>query len=180
MEGENNNDNAGSPIHVNEHDVSVSMKRDTILTFLDSAKTKADTMLKVDSWIYNEIMSLKKKVDILQQNQESIYAKLSHLDGQMGDIPNKLRNYEQNLNVLIKESGTKMEQVTASLCAAAANLGKRGREETITAGPSKRTRQSSRKMDMEAAAASAADTMLETAEIGKEMARLFSGLHHGV
>ena len=180
MEGENNNDNASSPIHVNEHDVSVSMKRDTILTFLDSAKTKADTMLKVDSWIYNEIMSLKKKVDILQQNQESIYAKFSHLDGQMGDIPNKLRNYEQNLNVLIKESGTKMEQVTASLCAAAANLGKRGRVETTTAGPSKRTRQSSRKMEMEAAAASAADTMLETAEIGKEMARLFPGLHHGV
>ena len=107
-------------------------------------------------------------------------AKLSHLDGQMGDIPNKLRNYEQNLNLLIKESGIKMEQVTASLCAAAANLGKRGRVETTTAGPSKRTRQSSRKMEMEVAAASAADTMLETAEIGKEMARLFPGLHHGV
>ena len=61
MEGENNNDNAGSPIHVNDHDVSVSMKRDPTLTFLDSAKTKADTMLKVDSWIYNVIMNLKKK-----------------------------------------------------------------------------------------------------------------------
>ena len=180
IEEENNNDNAGSPIHMNEDDVSVSTQRDTILTFLDSAKHKADTMLKVDSWIYNEIMSLKKKVDILQQNQESICAKLSHLEGQMGDIPNNLRKYEQNLNLLIKESGTKMEQVTASLCAAAANLGKRGREESITAGPSKRTRQSSRKREMEAAAASAADTMLETAEIGKEMARLFPGLHHGV
>ena len=98
----------------------------------------------------------------------------------MGDIPNKLSSYEQNLKLLIKESGTKMEQVTASICTAAAILGKRGREEITTAGPSKRTRQSSRKMAMEAAAASAADTMLETAEIGKEMARLFSGLHHGV
>ena len=98
----------------------------------------------------------------------------------MGDIPNKLSNYEQNLNLLIKESGTKMEQVTVSICAAAANLGKRGREEFTTAGPSKRTRQSLRKMDMEAAAASAADSMLETAEIGKEMARLFPELHHGV
>ena len=59
--------------------------------------------------IYNEIMSLKKKVDILQQNQDSINAKLSQMDGQMGDIPNKLSNYEQNLKLLIKESGTKME-----------------------------------------------------------------------
>ena len=33
---------------------------------------------------------------------------------------------------------------------------------------------------MEAAAASAADTMLETAKIGKEMARLFPELQHGV
>ena len=33
---------------------------------------------------------------------------------------------------------------------------------------------------MEAAAASAADTMLETAEIGKEMARLLPELQHGV
>ena len=180
MEGENNNDNAGPPNLEKDHDASASSKRDPTLTFLDSAKTKADNMLKVDSWIYSVIMNLKKKVEILQHNQDSIHAKLSYLEDQMGDIPNKLRNYEQNLNVLIKESGTKMEQVTASLCAAAANLGKRGRVETSTAGPSKRTRQSARKMEMEAAAASAADTMHETAEIGKEMAKLFPGLQHGV
>lgn len=109
MDMENNNDNASSPLHVNADVDSVSLQRDTTLTFLDSAKTKADNMLKVDSWIYNEIRSLKKKVDILQQNQDSINAKLSQLDGQMGKIPNKLSNYEKNLKLLIKESGTKME-----------------------------------------------------------------------
>ena len=69
-----------------------------------------------------------------------------------------------------------MEQVTASICAAAANLGKRGKEEITIAGPSKRTRQSLRKLAMEAVAASAANTMNETAEIGKEVARLFPEL----
>lgn len=39
-----------------------------MLFFLHSAKLKANSMLQVDSWIYNEIMGLKKKMDIVQQN----------------------------------------------------------------------------------------------------------------
>ena len=69
-----------------------------------------------------------------------------------------------------------MEQVTASICVAAANLGKRGKEEITIVGLSKRTRQSSRKLAMEAAATSSADSMNETIEIGKEAARLISEL----
>ena len=171
MDMENNNDNADSPPHETADEDTDSLQRDTILTFLDSAKTKADTMLKVDSWIYNEIMGLKKKVEILQQNQDSINARLSQLDGQMGDIPNKLNNYEHNLKLLIKESGTKMEQVTSSICAAAASLGKRVSEEITPAeGLSKRMRQSSRKISMKAALV--ADTIQETVAIGKETAKM--------
>lgn len=134
-------------------------------------------MLKVDSWIYNEIMGLKKKVDTLLQNQASINAKISNLDGQMGDIPEKLSNYEHKLKLLIKESGTKMDQVTVTICAAVASLGKRENEGiTAAQGPSKRTRQSSRKIAREVAAALAAETMQETTEIGKEVARLIMEL----
>ena len=59
----------------------------------------------------------------------------------MGDIPKKLNYYELNLKILIKESGTKIEQVTSSICVAAAILEKRVNEETISfEGPSKRKR----------------------------------------
>jgi hypothetical protein len=128
MEMEKNNDNVSSPHHETAVNDTDSLQRGTTLTFLDSAKTKADTMLKVDSWIYNEIMGLKKKVDTLLQNQASINAKISNLDGPMGDIPDKLSNYEHKLKLLIKESGTKMDQVTATICAAVASLGKRENE----------------------------------------------------
>ena len=171
------NDNVESSHHENAENISDSLQRGVTLTFLDSAKTKADTMLKVDSWIYNEIMGLKKKVDTLLQNQESINAKIGNLDGQMGNIPEKLSRYEQNLKLLIKESGTKMDQVTATICEAAATLGKRDNVGTTAAqGPSKRMRQSARKIAREVAAASAAETMHETAEIGKEAARLIMEL----
>ena len=91
----------------------------------------------------------------------------------MGDIPKKLKDYEQNLRLLIKESGTKMEQVTSSICAAAASLGKRANEEiTSSEGPSKRTRQSSRKKALKAAATSAADSIQDTAMIGKEAVKM--------
>ena len=91
----------------------------------------------------------------------------------MGDIPKKLKYYEKNLRMLIKESGTKMEQVTSSICATSTSLGKRANEEIISIeGPSKRTRQSSRKKALKDAATSATDTIQDTAMIGKEVAKM--------
>ena len=87
MDRENNNDKAGSPLHVNADVDSITLQRDATLTFLDSAKTKANTMLKVDSWIYNEIMGLKKKVELLQQNQDTNRDTIKHLEIKMRDIP---------------------------------------------------------------------------------------------
>ena len=43
-----------------------SPPRDIMLSFLNTAKLKADSMLQADSWVYNELMSLKKKVDNIQ------------------------------------------------------------------------------------------------------------------
>ena len=57
-----------SPLHDNVEDMCESPQRENKLSFLHSAKLKADSILQVDSWIYNEIMGLKKKVEILQQN----------------------------------------------------------------------------------------------------------------
>ena len=77
----------------------------------------------------------------MQHNQETDCVKISQMEVQMGDIPNKLKDYEQNLRMLIKESGTKMEHVTSSICDVVASLGKQASEEIISlGGPSKRTR----------------------------------------
>ena len=123
-------------------------------------------------------MGLKKKVDTLQHNQEADQAIIKHLEVQMGDIPKKLKDYEQNLRMLIKESGTKMEQVTSSICAAAVSLGKRENEGTISSeGPSKRTRQSSRKNALITTASSAANSIQDTAMIGKETVKMITELH---
>ena len=102
-------DKVYSPPHETIEDKSDSLLRETKLSFLHSAKCKSDSILQVDSWIYNEIMGLKKKVETLQHNQEADRAMINHLEVQMGDIPKKLKDYEQNLRMLIKESGTKME-----------------------------------------------------------------------
>ena len=61
VEMENNNDNVGSPHHETAVDDTDSLQRDTILTFLDFAKTKADTMLKVDSWNTMKLWVWRKK-----------------------------------------------------------------------------------------------------------------------
>ena len=69
-------------------------------------------------------------------------------------------HYEQNLWMLIKESGTKMEQVTYGIYVAVASLGKRENEEIISLrGPRKRTRQSSRKKSLKDIATSAIDSI---------------------
>ena len=38
------------------------------LSFLDTAKMKIDSSLHGDSWTYNEIMKLKKKLDKVQKD----------------------------------------------------------------------------------------------------------------
>ena len=60
-----------SPLHDNAEDTCESPQRENKLSFLHLAKLKADSILQVDSWIYNEIMGLKKKVELLQQNQDT-------------------------------------------------------------------------------------------------------------
>ena len=95
----------------------------------------------------------------------------------VGNIPNKLKDYEQNLWMLIKESGNKMEQVTSSICTSTASLGKQTNEEIISpGGPSKRTRQSSRKRAQEATSVLTADSIQGTAEIGKEVVKMIKEL----
>lgn len=78
---------------------------------------------------------------------------------QIGNILEKLKEYERELYYLIKESGQRMEQVTSSLCAVAASLDKKNNEEIMSLHnvgmgslgvPSKRTRQSMRKKVTEA------------------------------
>ena len=73
-------DKVCSPPHETVEDTSDSLLRETKLSFLHSAKCKSDSILQVDSWIYNEIMGLKKKVEILQHNQEVDQAMMSHLE----------------------------------------------------------------------------------------------------
>lgn len=95
----------------------------------------------------------------------------------MGDIQKKIKDYEKNLRMLIKESGTKMEQVTSSIYVAAASLGKRANEEIISSeGQSKRTRQSSRKKALKVSATSAADSIQDIATIGKDAIKMIMEL----
>ena len=79
--------------------------------------------------------------------------------------------------MLIKEIGSRMEQVTSSIFIAVASLGKRVNEETIPSeGPNKRTRQSSRKKALQAATTLAANTIQDTASIGKETTKMIMDL----
>ena len=73
------------PPEVVEQDINDSPQRETKFSFLHSAKLKSDSMLQVDSWIYNEMMGLKKKIEIMQHNQETDHAKISQMEVQMGD-----------------------------------------------------------------------------------------------
>ncbi len=177
MDRDEQMDKVDSPLHESTDDICDLPQRDNKLSFLHSAKLKEDSILQVDSWIYNEIMGLKKKVEIMQHNQDADRAIINHLEVQMGDIPKKLKDYELNLRMLIKESGTKMEQVTSSICAAIASLGKRVNEDTISSkGLSKRTRQSSRKKALQAVAISAATSIQNTATIGREAVKMITKL----
>ena len=97
------------------------------------------------------------------------------LEDYVRNIPKKLKEYEQDLQHVIKESGNKMEQVTSSLCAAMASLEKETNEVLSPRGPSKRTRLSSRKKaaeDVVGVGLTPADTILSTADVGKEVAKI--------
>ena len=50
------------------------------LSFLNTTKIKANSSLRGDSWTYNEIMKLKKKLGKMQMDQESDRAKLVMLE----------------------------------------------------------------------------------------------------
>ena len=63
-------------------------------------------------------------------NQEKI--KRTQIENQVGNIPEKLNEYEMQLRQLIKDSGQKLEMVTSNLCVAAANLGKKSNEEIMS------------------------------------------------
>ena len=64
------------------------------LSFLDIAKIKVDSSLWRDSWIYNEIMKLKSKLCKMQKEQEIDHAKIGMLETQVGNILEKLKEYE--------------------------------------------------------------------------------------
>ena len=53
-------DKVGSPPH--------EIAKDTSDSPLHSTKLKSDSIFQVVSWIYNELMGLKKKVEKMQQN----------------------------------------------------------------------------------------------------------------
>ena len=73
-----------------------------------------------------------------------------------------------------------MEQVTSSLCVAAASLGKKTNKDIMSLrGPSKRTRLSSQKKATEVATGtgfSPIKTIFSTIEVGKETAKMIKEL----
>ena len=125
-------------------------------------------------------MKLKKNLGKVQKDHDNDQAKFVLLEAQVGNIPRKLKEYEQDLQHLIKESGNKMKKVTSSLCAAVASLGKKTNEEIMSPrGPSKRTRLSSWKKAAEVATGSSftpVDTILNIADAGKEVAKMIKEL----
>ena len=116
----------------------------------------------------------------MKKNQEIDRAKIGMLETQVGNIPKKLKEYEQGLWLLIKGSGKNMEQVTSSLCAVAESFRKKTNEEIMSlGGPSKRTRLSSWKKVVEVTNStgfSTLDIIFCIVEVGKETARMIKEL----
>ena len=124
-------------------------------------------------------MKLNKNLGKVQKDHENDWAKLVLLEAQVGNMPGKLKEYEQDLQHLIKGSGKKLEQVTSSLCAAANFLGKKTNEVVSPGGPSKRTRLSSSKKATEddvGTGLTLANTILSTTDVGKEIAKIIKEL----
>lgn len=72
------------------------------LSFLHTAKIKVEASLQGDSWLYNEIMVLKKKVGVMQKEMDYERTMRAQMEIQIGNIPKKLKEYEQELCYLIK------------------------------------------------------------------------------
>ena len=75
------------------------------MMFLHKDKLKLDITLQVDSWLYNELMALKKNVRELQGNLDNEKMKRMELEVRVGNIPGRLRAYEVELRQLVKDSG---------------------------------------------------------------------------
>ena len=150
------------------------------LSFLHTTKVKENSSLQGDSMMYNELMTLKNRIGKMKQDQDTNRAKILQLEVHVGNIPEKLKEYEHELYLLIKESGNKMEQVTSSLCVAAASLDKKNNEEIMSPSrPRKRTRLSSRKKATKATGGSrfsTTDLINNTIEVGKEVVKMIKEL----
>ena len=98
----------------------------------------------------------------------------------MGNILEKLKEYKQEIYLLIRKSGNMMEQVTFILCAAVASFSKKNNEEIMSLGrPSKRTKLSLRKKVAEATRGSSFSTtniIQNTIEVGKQVVNLIKEL----
>lgn len=58
---------------------------------------KADSSLRADSWVYNELMKLKNNLAKVQKDHQIDWEKLVMLESYVGNIPGKLKEYEQDL-----------------------------------------------------------------------------------
>ena len=67
---------------------------DAKLSFLHTVKLKVETSLKGDLWLYNELMSLKKKMGIMQRDFDSKWTKITQLEFKISSIPDKLKEYK--------------------------------------------------------------------------------------
>ena len=67
------------------------------LSFLHKAKLKVDASLQVNSWLYNEIIVLKKKMGEIQKVLDDEKMKRAKLENQVENIPKMLKAYEMEL-----------------------------------------------------------------------------------
>lgn len=79
------------------------------LSFLHISKLKVEVSLQGDLCFYNEIMVLKKKVGLIQKEMDHERAMRAHLERKVGNILDKIKEYELEICKLIKDSGQRME-----------------------------------------------------------------------
>lgn len=68
-----------------------------MLMFLNKVKLKVDATLQLDTWLYNEIMTLKKIVKDLQEILENEKTKRIELERKVRKILDKLITYEAGI-----------------------------------------------------------------------------------
>ena len=84
------------------------------LYFLHTTKLKAKASLQVDTWLYNEIMVLKKKFEVIQKELDHECAMRAHLERQIGNIHEKIKEYELELSQLIRIVGKEWSNLPLS------------------------------------------------------------------